>query len=44
MTQLEVDACNALVRIANSLEKLVNLIEEERDGYDSREKSQEESY
>ena len=43
MTQLEVDACNSLLRIADSLEKLIKIIEEERNGYDSREESEEES-
>ncbi len=43
MKQIEVDACVALLRIADSLEKLVNIIEEERNGDDSREESKEES-
>ena len=43
MTQIELDACNALLRIASSLEKIVVMIEEERDGHDTGEESQEES-
>ena len=43
MTQIEIDACNALLRIASSLEKLVTMIEEERNGYDTRGESKEES-
>lgn len=43
MTQIEIDACNALLRIASSLEKLVAMIEEERDGDDTGEESQKES-
>ncbi len=43
MTQIEVDACNALLRIANSLEKIVTMIEEERDGHDTGGESQESS-
>jgi hypothetical protein len=43
MTQIEIDACNALLRIANSLEKLVTMIEEERDGHDTGGESQESS-
>ena len=43
MTQIEVDAMQAIVRIAHSLEKIVAMIEEERDGNDAREESQEES-
>jgi hypothetical protein len=43
MKQIEVDACVALLRIADSLEQLVKIIEEERDGNDSGEKSKEES-
>ena len=39
MTQIEIDACNALLRIASSLEKLVAMIAEERDGDDTGEKS-----
>lgn len=41
MTQIEIDACNALLRIASSLEKLVTMIEEERDGTDTGGESQE---
>ena len=41
MTQIELDACNALVRIANALEKIVTMIEEERDGHDTGRESQE---
>jgi hypothetical protein len=43
MTQIEIDACNALLRIASSLEKIVTMIEEERDGYDTGRESQESS-
>lgn len=43
MTQIEIDACNALLRIASSLEKLVTMIEEERNGYDTGRESQESS-
>lgn len=43
MTQIEIDACNALLRIASSLEKLVTMIEEERDGNDTGRESQESS-
>ena len=43
MTQVEIDACNALLRIASSLEKLVTMIEEERDGNDTGRESQESS-
>ena len=43
MTQLEIDACMSLLRIADSLEKLVKIIEEERNGDDSGEESKEES-
>ena len=43
MTQIELDACNALLRIASSLEKIVVMIEEERDGHDTGGESQESS-
>ncbi len=43
MTQIELDACNALLRIASSLEKLVAMVEEERNGNDPRKESQEKS-
>jgi len=43
MTQIEIDACNALLRIASSLEKIVTMIEEERDGNNTGREGQESS-
>ena len=39
MTKREVEACEAVVRIADALEKLLRMIEEERNGNDPREES-----
>ena len=39
MTKRETEAYEAVMRIASSLEKLVDMVEEERNGDDPREKS-----
>ena len=43
MTRIELEALEAVVRIAHSLEKIVNMLEEERNGDDTREESEEAS-